>query len=627
MCTKLMASRTNVDRMQIMYNMCKREVVQLQANLGRFLEGCEVIMRHDVFKHFQNDSGQLTHANVFALMSYDKYMSRVAAVNNLARKFNIHLQLHNINKILAGDVGIGLETVPYLLEEFVEWHKVLSDKNESLDYNVDWRHYHSVEEEKWTSYRSIDKEKSPLTAIALLDDSEKVHATNVVGDGKNAAKRKIKFAEPESLTLESLPSCVHLRDLSAFTAGYHFSAFVTYIDNIEELCFYACQMRNDLLYDLSNMYNLPKSVRIPSTNVIFGISINGKNILRGVLQSPDKKNEDNLHVLLIDYGELVPLNINDVQFYDLPKVYKELPAQAMKCTLLGVKETTDDCKEKETHAYVLSKMLLKYEFKEVNLEVVRQVGRVLQVYIIESRVILKKSPDVKKPLKMSKNPFVNSFEADAFDDDSQQEENKYFEKCVLKTRIDDVHKNDIIYLEVMHIAQPNMFYAQILNERNEQLKQLFWNTNELSVEQKLTEAPQIGDLILAQYAKDHFWYRAKVIAVEGDTKFKVFYVDYGNIDMVSLESMAKCKIFQVEEPFRAVLCRFAGINDITNGDVVLFEKAVQMLVVILLNQRIEVQIIEKINAEELCIHLLDKEFVETTQMLVDLGYAKKVEEI
>lgn len=387
-----MASRSNVDRMQIMLHMCKREVEQLQVNLNNFLEECEAIMRNDIFKHFRKDSSQLINANVFALMAYDKYMTRVMAVTNLARKFNIHLQLHNVSKILICDGDIGLEPVPYLLEEFVEWHKVLRDKDECLDCDVDWKHYRSIEEEKWISYRSVEKQKESLTSIALLDDNEKVKTANEVDD-TNVAVRKIRFAEPESLTLESLPSCVHLRDLSAFVAGYHFTAFVTYIDNIEKLCFYACQMRNDMLYDLSNMYNLPKSVRIPSTNVIFGISIKSKNILRGVLQSPDKENEGNLHVLLIDYGELVPLNINDAQFYILPKIYKDLPAQALKCILLGVKEITSEMRH-DANAYVLRKKLRNYEFKEVNFEVVRQIGRVLQVYIIESRVIAKNSPDV-----------------------------------------------------------------------------------------------------------------------------------------------------------------------------------------------------------------------------------------
>lgn len=99
-------------------------------------------------------------------------------------------------------------------------------------------------------------------------------------------------------------------------------------------------------------------------------------------------------------------------------------------------------------------------------------------------------------------------------------------------------------------------------------------------------------------------------------------MDYGNTETVPLKSIAKCNNVQEKEPFRAVLCRLAGINDITNGDEVLFEKAVQMLMVMLLNQRIKVQIIEKINVKELIVHLLDKEFAETTQMLVDLGYAK-----
>lgn len=92
---------------------------------------------------------------------------------------------------------------------------------------------------------------------------------------------------------------------------------------------------------------------------------------------------------------------------------------------------------------------------------------------------------------------------------------------MFKSRIDEVLKNDIINLEVVHISRPNSFYGQILNEKKEQLKQLFWNTDELTVGQKLTEAPKVGDLILAQYAEDHFWYRAKVIDIKENTNFQV----------------------------------------------------------------------------------------------------------
>uniref|UniRef100_W8BXP1 Tudor domain-containing protein 1 n=1 Tax=Ceratitis capitata TaxID=7213 RepID=W8BXP1_CERCA len=610
-----MAFRADVDRMQTMLLMCRREVELLQANLTKFLLDSEVIIQNDIFKNICKNTNHKTHANVFALLAYDRYMSRVAAVTNLARKFNIHLQLHNVNKILNKDIGygVGLEPVSCLFEEFVEWHKVLKDNDEFVQYSIRRNQSRRLEE---------NYEENILPTKALLDSNEKVLDKDAL-----QTARKITFAKPESLTIESLPPCVHLRDLSAFIAGYNFSAFITYIDNKEELSFYVCQMHNDMLYELSNMFNLNKSVRVPPSNLIFGISINSKSILRGVLQSPCDETQESTHVLLIDYGELVPLNSNEVQFYDLPKIYRDLPAQAMKCILLGVKNTRNNVKE--TNKHILSNKLRHYEFKELNFEIIKQIGRVLHVYIIENRQVVNNSPQIKKTDNSAKNPFLNLSEDNIISDSTKPQAAKFGSnnnlRFLLTSRIDEISQNDIICLEVIHISRPNCFYAQILKDKSEQLELFFWNTEEISAEQKLTKSPQVGDLILAQYAKDQFWYRAKVIARVDDDVFQVFYVDYGNSEKVPIHNMAKINDNQNNEPFRAVLCHFADINDITNGNDILFEQAVQMLVVALLNQRVEVKVVQKINDKELSVYLLDKEFAETMQTLVDMGYIEKSE--
>ncbi|XP_067624956.1 tudor domain-containing protein 1-like isoform X2 [Eurosta solidaginis] len=613
-----MACRTNGERMEIMHSMCKRELEQLQTNLSKYLLDSESIIRNDIFSNFGKESNlhHLRHTNVFTLLAYDRYMSRVAATINLARKFNIHLQLHNLNKILTADVGVDLSPVSYLLEEFVEWHKVLKDNDGCLDHNSEWKSLRSVEEEETS------------VAISLQDTKDNKTYTADKSTGENYPfVRKISFATPESLTIETWPACVQLLNLSAFVAGYQFAAFITYIDDAAALSFYVCQMRNDMLYELSNMLNLPKSVRMPPPNVVFGISINNKSILRGVLYLQDcNSNDDNLQILLIDYGELVPLDCNDVQFYDLPKVYRELPAQSMKCILLGIKKSAVD-DDKETNPRLLRNKLRNYEFKEVNFEVARKTGRVLYVYIVENREAERTKDQAYKRTNASTNPFLNSFDENPTDD-NQLQRVKFGSNNNLKflssPRVHDVLISDIIYLEILHIAQPNCFYGQILKEKTEQLEQLFWNTEEVALEQKLNQPPELGDLVLAQYAKDEFWYRAKVIGIEDENIYKVFYVDYGNTELVPLKSMVKCNNIQETEPSRAVLCRFAGISDTTDGDEFRFKEAVQMLVVMLLNQRIKVQVVEKMNNDELIVQLLDNEFADTTQMMVNLSYAKAI---
>lgn len=73
------------------------------------------------------------------------------------------------------------------------------------------------------------------------------------------------------------------------------------------------------------------------------------------------------------------------------------------------------------------------------------------------------------------------------------------------------------------------------------------------------EEPKIMDLVIAKFSVDSCWYRAKILN-QFEDKFKVFFVDFGNIDTVSLENIRKWNSRFNFLPFQAILCRLFDIK-------------------------------------------------------------------
>jgi staphylococcal nuclease domain-containing protein 1 len=89
---------------------------------------------------------------------------------------------------------------------------------------------------------------------------------------------------------------------------------------------------------------------------------------------------------------------------------------------------------------------------------------------------------------------------------------------------------------VSEISAGDTFFYQEVAQGNK-LVELMDNLN-CSELKALFNPLKIGDLVAAQFSEDKAWYRAKVRKVlEGGSKYEVFYIDYGNSEVLPKSSL------------------------------------------------------------------------------------------
>ena len=77
--------------------------------------------------------------------------------------------------------------------------------------------------------------------------------------------------------------------------------------------------------------------------------------------------------------------------------------------------------------------------------------------------------------------------------------------------------------------------------------------------QLLLHSPRIGQLCCALYAEDYNWYRAKIKDIKGQNA-RVFFIDYGNEDTVSVGTLKQLREKYTVLPSQAIECCLANIK-------------------------------------------------------------------
>ena len=114
---------------------------------------------------------------------------------------------------------------------------------------------------------------------------------------------------------------------------------------------------------------------------------------------------------------------------------------------------------------------------------------------------------------------------------------------------------------VVHVHSPSLLFIQRLDCQPE--------VEVLSTEieqycagfggKSFQEAFRKGDFVLAKYSLDELWYRAQVLEVNADSSAKVSFIDFGNTEIISCESMTMCPENFLEFPVQAIPCSLAQV--------------------------------------------------------------------
>ncbi|XP_048360843.1 tudor domain-containing protein 1 [Sphaerodactylus townsendi] len=298
----------------------------------------------------------------------------------------------------------------------------------------------------------------------------------------------------------------------------------------------------------------------------------------------------------IDFGNFEALHLSRLRPI-IPKLL-ELPMQAMKCTLAGVNPISGTW---STEATSLMKALVQN--KVVTVTIVDKNENTFVVEITDASV----TPTVNVHESLLESGCARKVDAAVL---TVLERSTGILQEVKDQKPDKVDwswvtltPKQVVNVMVCMLYSPREFYCQILN--NHDLKVL----KELNVsleEYCQKTAPSVskiakGEPCCAYFSGDGRWYRALMEESISDEAFKVQFVDYGNIEVVTQDKLRQISSTFLKLPFQAIRCWLSGVRPInkewTTEAAVAFQmctagKKLQAKVVSLTTEGTEVELID-----------------------------------
>ncbi|KAM6442660.1 tudor domain-containing protein 1 isoform 1-T3 [Liasis olivaceus] len=263
--------------------------------------------------------------------------------------------------------------------------------------------------------------------------------------------------------------------------------------------------------------------------------------------------EETALVGYIDYGNFEILQLSRLR----PIVQKlmELPMQAIKCTLAGVKpvsgiwpaETTSVMKRLIQNKVVA----IKVTDKKVNTIVVEIIDESVtpainvSKYFLELGYAMEEAPILLKQIETVKEM------------NGEKQERVNWSWVTLTAK-------QVVNVMVCVLYNPSKFYCQLLNKDDlNALKEL----NSTLAEYCEKTTPNIsqvtkGKIYGAYFSGDGRWYRALVKDIISFELIKVQFVDYGNCEEITLDKIRQISSTFLKLPFQGIRCWLSGVKPI-----------------------------------------------------------------
>ncbi|NXG40959.1 TDRD1 protein, partial [Psilopogon haemacephalus] len=263
--------------------------------------------------------------------------------------------------------------------------------------------------------------------------------------------------------------------------------------------------------------------------------------------------EDTVIAIYIDYGnfEVLPL----ARLRPMIPRLMDLPAQAIQCTLAGIKPVLGGWTTKATS---FMKQLVKdkvFTIKVVDKDDSRSVVEIVDASVapaisISSCLIEEGCAAEKWRMTM---PAVEMADVKLANEDTKKERTYRWSKLIRKQTVDVI---------VCTVYNPGQFYCQISN--NDELLAL--DSLNKSLSEYCQKTPpnvcklESGDPCCAVFSDDGNWYRALVRNVAPHGNIEVLFVDYGNTEEVPLAKIRKISSSFLTLPFQGIKCWLSGIK-------------------------------------------------------------------
>nr|XP_033799039.1 tudor domain-containing protein 1 isoform X2 [Geotrypetes seraphini] len=263
--------------------------------------------------------------------------------------------------------------------------------------------------------------------------------------------------------------------------------------------------------------------------------------------------DDTALVGYVDYGNCEVISVSRLR--PIITKFMELPIQAIKCTLAGVKPLSKTWKPE---AVTLMKQLVNN--KIVTVKVVDKDDTTLVVDLIDESV----SPCVNVACRLIKMGFAaEERNSKVVESETSNLAEKKINEIIEKSdwAWSELPVNQVTAVRVCMLYNPGDFYCQLYKE--EDLYVL--NKLNMSLVKYCQEThtsvfkPEKGKICCAFFSGDENWYRGMVKEVSPEGAIKVHFVDYGNVEEVALEKLHEISSEFLKLPFQAIRCKLAGV--------------------------------------------------------------------
>ncbi|KFQ00983.1 Tudor domain-containing protein 1, partial [Leptosomus discolor] len=421
---------------------------------------------------------------------------------------------------------------------------------------------YNPEEKGWNegmaslSSRLMGKHCSVTVVDVLQEEVMLSFAVDVVLPGvvsenhSKASKEKIPEDEEFLHCANSVAGCVSVR------IGDAFSGVVSFIQNpgeffCQQMCS-ACQLAELQVSLNEHCDKLPGSPAFhPAAGNVCCAQFTEDNLwYRAAVVT--YVSEDTTLVGYIDYGNFEVLPLTRLRPM-IPRL-TDLPAQAIRCTLAGVKPPLGAWTSKAVsfmNQLVKDKVFtVKVVDKESYRSVVELVDASVTPVINISSYLIEKGYAAEESRMALPATGVSDVQAN---EDTRNKRICKWSKLTIKQTVDVV---------VCTLYSPGEFYCQISN--NDELVALNLLNKSLSAYCQKTPPnvfkPESGEPCCAFFSGDGNWYRALVQNITSHGSVKVCFVDYGNVEEVPLDKIRQISSSFLELPFQGIKCWLSGIK-------------------------------------------------------------------
>ncbi|KYM94515.1 Tudor and KH domain-containing protein [Cyphomyrmex costatus] len=167
-----------------------------------------------------------------------------------------------------------------------------------------------------------------------------------------------------------------------------------------------------------------------------------------------------------------------------------------------------------------------------------------------------------KQIELATNQIKNKIKEDT----EFHNEGNYQSTKTIKRIFDSPCNNDgVMEIYVSAMETPSLFWIQVVGTANTDLQDLvhnmtkYYDDNENRQLHTLKNIT-VGQMVAAKFKYDNKWYRAEVISIIESFEYKVFFVDYGDLEIVSIDDILELRTDMLSLRLQAVECSLANVK-------------------------------------------------------------------